>query len=177
MRQWRHPLVVPLYLAFGLATGSLWLDALARAFGSDAAYLPILVLLATGFAWALKLQYWQAIDAGAAASTPETATGLGDIGTVRMLAPPHTEDTYLLREMGSRVARKHAGKLRRIAVVLGLALPVLLTAPALFVPGPYVVALTTAAALSGMAGVLIERWLFFAEATHTVMLYYGERAA
>jgi DMSO reductase anchor subunit len=32
------------------------------------------------------------------------------------------------------------------------------------------------AALAGIAGVLIERWLFFAEATHTVTLYYGRRA-
>jgi hypothetical protein len=29
------------------------------------------------------------------------------------------------------------------------------------------------AALSAMLGVLIERWLLFAEATHTVTLYYG----
>ena len=28
-----------------------------------------------------------------------------------------------------------------------------------------------------MAGVPIERWLFFAEATHTVMLYYGAATA
>jgi DMSO reductase anchor subunit len=26
-------------------------------------------------------------------------------------------------------------------------------------------------------GVLIERWLFFAEATHTVTLYYGAQRA
>ncbi len=25
------------------------------------------------------------------------------------------------------------------------------------------------------AGLLVERWLFFAEATHTVTLYYGAR--
>jgi len=29
------------------------------------------------------------------------------------------------------------------------------------------------AALSAGAGVLIERWLFFAEAKHAVTLYYG----
>jgi DMSO reductase anchor subunit len=29
------------------------------------------------------------------------------------------------------------------------------------------------AALSASAGVLVERWLFFAEAKHTVTLYYG----
>ncbi len=28
-----------------------------------------------------------------------------------------------------------------------------------------------------MAGVQIERWLFFAEAKHTVMLYYGAATA
>ena len=32
-----------------------------------------------------------------------------------------------------------------------------------------------ALALSGLLGALIERWLFFAEATHTVMLYYREQ--
>jgi sulfite dehydrogenase (quinone) subunit SoeC len=37
--------------------------------------------------------------------------------------------------------------------------------------------LTIAAAVSGMAAVAIERWLFFAEATHTVTLYYGGAAA
>jgi DMSO reductase anchor subunit len=33
-----------------------------------------------------------------------------------------------------------------------------------------------AAALVATAGVLVERWLFFAEAKHTVTLYYGARA-
>jgi DMSO reductase anchor subunit len=29
------------------------------------------------------------------------------------------------------------------------------------------------AALLMMGGLVVERWLFFAEAKHTVMLYYG----
>ena len=29
------------------------------------------------------------------------------------------------------------------------------------------------AALATLAGLLVERWLMFAEATHTVTLYYG----
>jgi DMSO reductase anchor subunit len=32
------------------------------------------------------------------------------------------------------------------------------------------------AALIGTGGVLVERWLFFAEAKHTVTLYYGASA-
>jgi len=31
------------------------------------------------------------------------------------------------------------------------------------------------AAMTHIIGVMVSRWLFFAEAKHTVMLYYGER--
>jgi DMSO reductase anchor subunit len=33
------------------------------------------------------------------------------------------------------------------------------------------------AVLSMALGLVVERWLFFAEAQHVVMLYYGENAA
>jgi DMSO reductase anchor subunit len=33
--------------------------------------------------------------------------------------------------------------------------------------------LSLAATVSQLAGMLVERWLFFAEAKHTVTLYYG----
>ena len=33
------------------------------------------------------------------------------------------------------------------------------------------------AVVSAALGLVIERWLFFAEAKHTVMLYYGAEAA
>src|SRR5438128_795382 len=71
---------------------------------------------------ALKLRYWRFIDTTAAASTTATATGLGP-GTVRLLENPHTEENYLMREMGFQVARKHATRLRWIAVIAGFALP------------------------------------------------------
>ena len=42
-------------------------------------------------------------------------------------------------------------------------------------PAPFwlEVALVLAAVVAGMSGLLIERWLFFAEAEHLVTLYYG----
>jgi DMSO reductase anchor subunit len=82
-----------------------------------------------------------------------------------------------MREMGFRVARKHAAKLRRLAVLLGGALPLVLTALLFALSGWPAAVAALAAAVSASAGVLIERWLFFAEARHTVSLYYGERAA
>jgi DMSO reductase anchor subunit len=131
-------------------------------------------LLAAVTAWGLKLQYWRATDAPTPADAG-TATGLGALGRVRLVEPPHVGENYVLREMGFRVARKHAAKLRRIAVLLGGVLPALagllglLVAASALLP---LLALTTA-----LVGVLIERWLFFAEARHTVMLYYGAERA
>ena len=43
--------------------------------------------------------------------------------------------------------------------------------------GVWATLLAFLAALSGLAGAVIERWLFFAEATHTVTLYYDRGAA
>jgi sulfite dehydrogenase (quinone) subunit SoeC len=37
--------------------------------------------------------------------------------------------------------------------------------------------LVTLAVVAAAAGVTVERWLFFAEAEHVVMLYYGAERA
>jgi sulfite dehydrogenase (quinone) subunit SoeC len=92
-----------------------------------------------------------------------------------MLDPPHTQTNYLLSEMGYRIARKHALKLRWYAGLLGAVGAPLLTVLALLSRGALASLLALLAALFGLTGVLIERWLFFAEATHTVTLYYGRR--
>jgi DMSO reductase anchor subunit len=80
--------------------------------------------------------------------------------------------------MGYRVARKHAAKLRLVAALGGAGLPVLASLVALALPLPLLAMLLALMALAGaMAGALVERWLFFAEARHTVTLYYGAQAA
>ncbi|MEJ5792708.1 hypothetical protein, partial [Salmonella enterica] len=76
----------------------------------------------------VKLAYWRSIDVGRAASTAETATGLGRFGRVRPLDPPHTSANYLLNEMGYRLARKHAAKLRGYALALAFVVPSMLSA-------------------------------------------------
>ena len=135
----------------------------------------MLALLAGAGALVLKRAYWQAIDTAAPVATAETATTLGFIGKVRPLDPPHTESNYLLREMGFRIARKHAAKLRRLALVGGFALPMLLALLALLAGGGAAAAALTLGAVLALAGLLVERWLMFAEATHTVTLYYTGR--
>jgi DMSO reductase anchor subunit len=132
--------------------------------------------VAIAAAWAVKEAYWRYIDQNPAPSTPESATALGGRGRVRLLEPPHTQDNYLLQEMGYRIARKHRRRLRWVARLFAFALPFALTLAAL------VIAFRTGAILAGLAvasaafGLLVERWLFFAEAKHTVTLYYGAEA-
>jgi sulfite dehydrogenase (quinone) subunit SoeC len=77
--------------------------------------------------------------------------------------------------MGYVIARKHAAKLRWISLAIGLIAPAILLIAGLLVGGLAGQALAGAAALAALLGVYIERWLFFAEATHTVTLYYGQR--
>ncbi|MGH6897989.1 MAG: dimethyl sulfoxide reductase anchor subunit family protein [Geminicoccaceae bacterium] len=175
IREWHHPLVPVIYLAFALMTGALLLHALLALAGAARDWAGTLALLATALAFALKAVYWWTIARAGPGPTPESATGLGALGRVRMLDPPHTQTNYLLSEMGFRVARRHAARLRLYAWLSGFVGASLLTLLALLSSGILAFVSASLAALSGLAGVTIERWLFFAEATHTVTLYYGRR--
>jgi DMSO reductase anchor subunit len=177
IRQWHDPKVVVVYLAFAVTTGALWLNATLHLFGRASGWSDALMVGSPWVAWAVKFVTWRSIDGTGGASTPETATGLGAQGQVRLLDPPHTESNYLLREMAFRIARKHARKLRGLAVISGLLTPSLLGAVAMLAGGWLATVAVLLAAACGTAGVIVERWLFFAEAKHTVTLYYGARTA
>jgi sulfite dehydrogenase (quinone) subunit SoeC len=174
---WSNGWVPANFLALAGMTGALWLAALAAAFGlpaSGALWLAIGTIVAAG---ALKLGYWRHIDGRPGHSTAESATGLGRFGQVRLFEAPHTEANFLQKEMGFAIARKHSAKLRRITLHLAFVIPLLLTLVALAGAGwPYVAAAVAAAPIATL-GVLMERWLFFAEAKHTVTLYYGAARA
>lgn len=178
IQRWSNRFVPSVYLALGVATGALLLALLAHAFGFGSALIDATALAALALAAALKLAYWNMIAKTRGESTTTSATGLGKPGLVRLLDAPHTETNYLMREMGFRVARKHADRLRIIAVVALFALPSILLLAALLAGGSIPATLLLAAAvISATAGILVERWLFFAEAKHTVTLYYGEQYA
>ena len=70
-------------------------------------------------AWWIKERYWIFIDTTSARSTVASATALGSRGRVRMFEAPHTQENYLLKEMGFQIARKHARRLRLIARLTG----------------------------------------------------------
>lgn len=176
IRQWSHPLVVPVYMVFALATGAVLLLAISHVFGREQ---PVQVIFASiGLAAAIisKLVYWKSIDNAKRTHTIEAATGLGHLGAVRQLEMPHTAQNYLMKEMGFRVARKNAEKLRRI-VTLSLAGSLLFCLLTLALSPFLATTCAILAVLWAALGAVTERWLFFAEAEHVVNLYYGRPAA
>ena len=177
IRAWSHPLVAPIYLVLAVATGAVLAALLTRAWGLPATGISVAAIAALISAMALKWGYWGVIDTAERTHTVGDATGLGHLGKVRMLVAPHSMANFVMREMGYTIARKHAEKLRRIALWLGLVLPALATLLTLFVAPALATAFATIAVAAAAAGVVTERWLFFAEAEHVVTLYYGAEAA
>ncbi|WGH78451.1 dimethyl sulfoxide reductase anchor subunit family protein [Jannaschia ovalis] len=150
--QWGTPV---LFLLAALAGGAL-LSGNPNAAG--------LLLLAAG---AAQLWHWWKGDRrfAEAGTTMRTATRLK--GQVSLWEKPHTGENYLTREMVYQVGRRHALKLRVIAILAMAAIPAALTV----IPMHHGTA--ALAILLHLGGVLTSRWLFFAEAEHVVGLYYG----
>lgn len=174
--RWHNKWVPNVYLTLALATGSVWFDAISRIYDNANAGMSALTVFLLLAAWFAKWAYWKSTDNAGSAATAESATGLGGFGQVRLLDLPHTSRNYLQNEMGYVVARKHARKLRRYAVIFTFVIPLLFTVGALIFTSAPAAAFAVVSALSIAFGVVIERWLFFAEAEHAVMLYYGKNA-
>ena len=175
--RWHSPWTVPGYLLLALITGGVWLLFLLYLFG-ETPPTPLLHGMPSAViaAWFVQTAAWRRADRAAPVATVESATGLGPPGSVRLLDPPHSEANYLLREMAFRIGRRHAAKLRRVTVVSTFALPLAIGLTLPFVNRLTALPASLLAALSMSLGVVVERWLFFAEARHAVTLYYGARA-
>jgi DMSO reductase anchor subunit len=173
IRAWSEPLVAPVYLVLSAATGGTLLVLLQGLSGGSTATAGLLAAVALAAGGVLKWLYWQRIDTAPRTWTAEAATGLGSIGRVRPVDPPHTQANFVMREMGYRVARRHAKKLRLIALLVGFLGPAALLLLALSLPQSAAVVAIALAVVGAGIGVMVERWLFFAEAEHVVTLYYG----
>ena len=177
---WHNVYVLPGYLLFSLLGGANIFWLLHAVTGSHSEPMlratPFLTICLALMCVVLKLAYWRFIDTTRHPATVESATGLGRLGQVRSVEAPHTEENYLTREMGFLLARKHSARLRAIAPILFGAVPILFAIFALMWPA--LDCLGACFALAGViAGTFVERWLFFAEARHVVMLYYAAARA
>ncbi len=177
VRRWNHPLVAPNYIVLSAATGLVLFAVLMQLFAAGTAWHAWAAATALLTAIAAKLTYWHSTDKELRELTPEDATGLGLIGTVRQVEAPHTQSNFIQREMGYRAARKHAAKLRVISLAAGFGLSAICCTAAPVLGGPVATAALVVATVTAALGVVLERWLFFAEAQHVVTLFYGESNA
>lgn len=172
IHQWHNDWTVPSYGLLSVMSGAVLMSVLIHLFGIQNDYIQGLTVVTLAAGWGLKTLYWGFNKRSTGLPTVNSALGI-DAGDVSVLELPHTSDNYLMKEMGFKVARKHADKLRRISHLLGFALPLALSLLAMFVSGYVALAAVVIAWGSCSLGILVERWLFFAEAKHTVNLYYG----
>jgi len=156
--RWHQPLATPaLFLSYALTGGALLAGEV-----DIAGFLFLITAL-------IQLWHWTGGDKAFrnAGTNMNTATGLK--GAVRQFEAPHTGDNYLLKEMVYVVGRKHAFKLRVIALLFAALIPSFMMLGEVKHLGALI-----AVALY-FTGTFASRWLFFAEAEHVVGLYYGKR--
>ncbi len=173
IRQWHNAHTAPDYLIYAVFSGAVLLALLHAALLGTPGAAAGASVAAAAVALVAKRAYWRHIDAQTPLATLAAAIGLPKGTVVKPLDAPHFTENYVLREMGFAVARRHAAKLRRIALAAGFAAPLGfgLLASLSLLP----LAATAAALACAVVGLFTERWLFFAEATHVAALYYGRR--
>ncbi len=168
--RWHTWLTPASYLGFSLSSGMLLMVMLHPHYNGMAGG----ALGCLAIAWTLKVLWWMRAakaDVRSGGSDTATATGLAGYADVRLFEKPHMTKNYLMKEMVFVVGRKHANKLRMITLLLGAAAPAAFLGFSLIAGGNVLVMVFAVAA--HLAGLFVERWLFFAEAEHVVSLYYG----
>lgn len=162
--RWNTWMTPTKYVLFGLMSGAvLFTAALSlRPVEVGALGKPMMALMCLLLGVMLYLAYL--LKHPRKAHTIEDALGVTQ-GRVRMLDVGHSHGTFLTREFGFQLARERARLLRWIAILWAFVIPfVLLAFTQLF----------WVATVFCIAGLLVERWLFFAEAEHVVRLYHGQ---
>lgn len=150
------------YPLMGLYSGAMILVALIPAGGQIILrWIALAVLIATAL---VKFLYYRDFSMPTG-PVIDDALSLKQ-GKPRLLDLGHTHPNFLMREFGYQLDPARARRLRWLVGTLGFVVPavVLVAWPAGAAIG----------ALSCLAGLAVERWLFFAEARHVVRLYHGE---
>jgi DMSO reductase anchor subunit len=170
IQEWAHPLTVVNFTMLGLASGLVAACALAALMGEGrfAAAMAGWAVGATAIAWFTRGLSLRRNARLQPVSTTQSATGIRASRVVQT-SMGMTGGSFNTREFfhgASMRALRHA---RRLLVALTFAAPLLALAAGLILkwPGGFVLAL-----LLQCAGLLIERWFFFAQARHPQNIYY-----
>lgn len=172
MRSWYSPLTVLVMMGVGLVGGGLLAEALATAAGTRPnPTLAGVLTAALAVVWGMKALQWRGFIEAREAVWAATGTGLAlgpwrlqDTGTTR---PPYAAQTQIWPLLPDALRR------RRYRLLMGLLGLAGLTQVATAVGLAPVWALLATAAFLGAS--LLERWLFFADATHSSRVWFQDQ--
>jgi DMSO reductase anchor subunit len=179
IRQW-HTRRVPLaYFVLGHMSGAIVVVAMLRAYGEASLVAAVVAGVLVVLSVAVKLDYYAHVASDRGRLTIEDAIGVAHgVGPpnaaqsrmrARLLVAGHSGSTFLTHEFGYTLAPPQRVALRTLFWCAGIAVPALWLAIGLDDWHG-----ATIASVVCLAGLAAERWLFFAEARHTVRLYHGD---
>ena len=153
---WNNALTPAIFVCAALTGGAILL--------TDYASLVLLLVFGT-----LQISFWYIADRGFQDKETSVGTALGynKNEEIRPFDVAHTNRNYLLNEMVYKVARKHSVKIRYISFFMAFVFPMSLI---LIFPNNFSVSVY--AITIHLIGIYFSRWLFFAEAKHSVSFYY-----
>lgn len=153
---WNNALTPAIFVCAALTGGAILL--------TDYASLVFLLVFGT-----LQVSFWYIADRGFQDKETSVGTALGynKNEEIRPFDVAHTNRNYLLNEMVYKVARKHSVKIRYISFFMAFVFPMSLI---LIFPNNFSVSVS--AITIHLIGIYFSRWLFFAEAKHSVSFYY-----
>ena len=153
---WNNALTPAIFVCAALTGGAILL--------TDYASLVLLLVFGT-----LQISFWYIADRGFQDKETSVGTALGynKNEEIRPFDLAHTNRNYLLNEMVYKVARKHSVKIRYISFFMAFVFPMSLI---LIFPDNFSVSIS--AITIHLIGIYFSRWLFFAEAKHSVSFYY-----
>ena len=182
IRQWHTARVPVAYLLLGHASGAVIVEALVRP-ASGATWVASAGVALLVASWLAKEEYWRFAHGREGALTIEDALGVargvgqpgmrrpGSVMAARLPDVGHSRGTFLTRELVGLDPGARRTSVRVLFVVASVIVPGVWLVAGLGDP-----AAGSVVALSCLAGLLAERWLFFADAKHTVRLYHGDRS-
>ncbi len=168
--QWHTNWVPSSYVVLGHWSGALMAASIAALGSADVTgYIALCWGLMVASAVVKAAYYFRFRRPDRNARTLVDALGV-TAAAAKLLDVGHAQRTFLTQEFMFRVARRHAFALRLAFMVCCFVVPLLTLAS-----GTREAAFFVFAAVACLAGLLVERWLFFAEAEHIVRLYHGQQ--
>jgi DMSO reductase anchor subunit len=170
IQEWAHPLTIVNYTVIGLASGLVLAGALGVAWGQPqfAAHLGAWAFAITTLAWLTRVMALRRNARLKPKSTLQSATGIKSNGIVQK-SMGMTGGSFNTREFFHHVSFAAFRRMKVIFQLFAFAVPLALVGFA--VASGWSAAWLIAVPIQ-LAGVLAERWFFFAQARHPQNLYY-----